>query len=388
LEVTPKHSPLGASICHRWWECPGSVALSAKMPEQETSFPAAEGTVAHNVAEEALKQMKKGKKFDIYSQIGNTYMEGDHEIEVTEEMCEAVIVYLDEIKRETHRFGTGWNFLSIEHPFNLRADKEAWGTNDASLYKPYDFVHVWDYKHGQGIVVDVENNKQLMYYALGAIQGKDVDRVITTIVQPRAYHPDGVVRSCEYTVSELLHFEDNLKKRIAATRKPDAPLKAGSHCKFCPALGDCPEVRAETNQVAKHAFESVQLNTSDQMVKLLEMTPRIVDFLKENEKQVKIKAERGEEISGFKLVKAKSNRIWRNENSVINKFRPVLGDSMFGKLKLLSPAQLEKLGKDLLKKDELLPFIDKPDKGLSLVADSDPRKAVDGVSPQEAFKDV
>jgi hypothetical protein len=388
-EEEPKHSPIGASICHRWWECPGSVALSAKIPEQESSFPADEGTGAHELGEKVLKARKLGKMATPYDFMGETVMVNDTEIEFTEEMCDAVEQYIKVINTECSRFGTGYNFLSIEQPFNLNVDPEAWGTNDASLYKPFDFLHIWDYKHGKGTVVEVENNKQLMYYALGALKGKgDVERVITTIVQPRAYHPDGPIRTCEYTLGQLHTFEEMLKEKIADTKDPKAPLKSGKHCKFCPAIGDCPEVRAETQIVAKEDFKAVQLNTTDNMIKLLEMTPRIIDFLKANAKELRTKAERGEKLSGFKLVKAKSNRIWKSETRVVSQFGAKLGDKMYEPGKMLSPAKMEKMAKGILAPDDLLPFIDKPDKGLTLVAESDPRKAFDGTSAKEAFIDV
>jgi len=385
----PKHSPIGASICHRWWECPGSVALCAKIPAQDSTFPADEGTGAHELGEMVLKAKKKGKNASVYDFMGETVMVNDNEIEFTEEMCDAVDIYITTINRECSRFGTGYPFLSVEQPFKLDIDKEAWGTNDASLYKPFDFIHIWDYKHGKGTVVEVEYNKQLMYYALGALKDKDdVERIITTIVQPRAYHPKGTIRTFEYTREQLMIFEAEMIEKIADTKKPDAPLKSGTHCKFCPAIGDCSAVRAETQMVAKEDFKSVQLNTSENMIKLLEMTPRITDFLKENARELRTRAERGEKLSGFKLVKAKSNRIWKSEARVVNQFRAKLGDKMYEPGKMLSPAKMEKMAKNILKPDELLPYIDKPDKGLTLVAESDPRKAFDGTSAKEAFENI
>lgn len=385
MDVEKRHSELGASTCHRWWECPGSVNLIRQCPEQEPSIAAATGTAAHELAEWALKMYKEGKKPAIYSRLGDTVMVDNHEIEITEEMIDAVDIYLKSVHTETYRLGTGYNYLEVEEKFNLDIDDEAWGTNDAFLYKPFDCIYLWDYKHGKGVVVEVKNNKQLMYYALGAIKNRqDVEKVVTRIVQPRAYHPDGPIRECVYTVAELKAFEIQLKIKIEATKEKNAPLKTGPHCKFCPAISECPEVREETYEVAKADFPSVSKIGTKEMAQLVNMAPRIVDFLKEVEQHLKNRMERGESVSGFKLVKAKSNRIWKSEARVIHEFRSKLGDSMF-KMKLLSPAQLEKAGKDVLNKDELLPYIEKPDKGLTLVKDSDPRPAVK-TSAVEDFK--
>lgn len=388
----PKHSPIGASICHRWWECPASVSLAASVVDEEVSIYAAEGTAAHEVGEALLNRIKTTKgcvpEAFLDNLIGTTIQVDDHEIEVTEEMCEAVDVYTNEIIEKVIDAKTGLNFLEVETAFNLDVDPEAWGTNDACLHVPFDHIHIWDYKHGQGTVVEVKNNKQLMYYALGALKGKDVEKVITTIVQPRAYHPDGPVRSHTYTIEELKEFEKEMEEKIALTRVNDPIIKTGSHCKFCKALSICPGVKKEVNAVAVEDFRSVQSNNSEKMTKLLEMTPRIIDFLKANEAEIKIRAERGEEISGFKLVKAKSNRIWKSDSRVISEFGSKFGENLYGPRKLLSPAKMEKLLKGKISKDALLPYIEKPDKGLSLVKESDPRKTVDNASPQNAFKDV
>ena len=54
--MAKKHSLLGPSSAKRWMSCPPSVRLTEKMPDT-TSPWAAEGTLAHDVAE--LKVKKK-----------------------------------------------------------------------------------------------------------------------------------------------------------------------------------------------------------------------------------------------------------------------------------------------------------------------------------------
>ncbi|MDY0410619.1 DUF2800 domain-containing protein [Virgibacillus soli] len=50
-------------------------------------------------------------------------------------------------------------------------------------------VHVIDFKYGQGVLVEVENNPQMMLYALGALNLfdaiYDINSVKMTIYQPR-----------------------------------------------------------------------------------------------------------------------------------------------------------------------------------------------------------
>ena len=47
------HAILGASSSHRWLACPGSIRLSAGMPNTGSVY-AEEGTAAHELAEKCL----------------------------------------------------------------------------------------------------------------------------------------------------------------------------------------------------------------------------------------------------------------------------------------------------------------------------------------------
>ena len=59
--------------------------------------------------------------------------------------------------------------LRVEVKFDLtHIDAEAFGTCDAVIVAPMNRIIVVDYKHGKGHAVEVENNHQLQYYALGA----------------------------------------------------------------------------------------------------------------------------------------------------------------------------------------------------------------------------
>ena len=48
------HSSIGASVCERYWHCPGSITLFGHL-KSAPSFYAAQGTVAHEIGERFLK---------------------------------------------------------------------------------------------------------------------------------------------------------------------------------------------------------------------------------------------------------------------------------------------------------------------------------------------
>lgn len=60
------HATLGPSSAKRWMTCTSSVALNAESGIYETNEAAEEGTLAHSVLEEALKDalIKLGHSFE------------------------------------------------------------------------------------------------------------------------------------------------------------------------------------------------------------------------------------------------------------------------------------------------------------------------------------
>ncbi len=248
MEDITTHSKIGASSCERFWNCEGSIALGDKAKREgmvkESSRFAKEGTAAHMLAEQCLKQNVCADdfidcRFDVEGEV----------FTVNQEMANAVQVYLDKIEHDINNFFDDVNVkFGYEEKFCLSdLDEEAYGTNDAYLFVPSEkLLIVYDYKHGKGIAVEVMQNRQLLYYALGCLQEhgynhlkSEVERVRLVIVQPRCKHKDGGVREEDYGIEYLMNFRNQLLTKILATKKPVLELHAGKHCKFCPATLIC-----------------------------------------------------------------------------------------------------------------------------------------------------
>lgn len=358
------HSTLGASSADRWFNCPGSVALAAKFPNVE-SVHAAEGTAAHALAELCLKEKTWPADF-LGTQIGD--------FEVTQDMVDAVQVYVDYV-RGVARGGK----LFFEKRFHLDfIDKRLFGTNDACVITPEGRLIVIDYKHGAGIAVDVESNPQLLYYTLGAAwdreEGtfhpyKDFENVI---VQPRAEHRDGPVRSYRFTWPVLFGFKRTLENAVARVDN-DPTLHPGDHCRFCPALGQCPAVHKEAMRIAKTDFTAtplVESLTPEQLSSMINYRSRLDKFLDAVEARAFQLLMSGEKIEGLKLVRGRTNRKWRNEEEVVKTFGPEHNNMIYQAPKLRSPADLEKdLGKDAV-----APFVEKTEGELQVAPITDKRK--------------
>lgn len=355
--------------------CAGSVRASASSPTPHTSSYAQEGTAAHALAELSLRGVVDPSTF-----LGQI-VEG---VEVTEEMCDNVRVYVAHCRT----FGSEQKY--IEHKFSLEAldpPRPMFGTADFVAYDRFtQTLTVVDLKYGKGVLVEVEDNPQLKYYALGAAltlpEGSVIDRVVMTIVQPRASHADGPIRSAEISYDDLCLFASELIAAAHRTMDENAPLKAGKWCRFCPASGNCSAQRNAAQLVAQTEFDLMPVDKPpmpdtlpdevfwDMMAKkhILE------DWLDAMTAAAYAKLERGEEVKGWKLVEKRANRRWANNEETVKYLAMQHGmrDEMWEK-KLKSPAQIEKIvGRKVLPDD----LLTKESSGFVMVRDTDTRPAV------------
>lgn len=386
------HSRIGASSCERWWNCPGSVREVAMMPPQKTSIFAAEGTAAHTIGERCLIT-----GVDATSYAGTTLEVDGYQIEITDEMCEAVQLYLDTIRTDMEMYQVHISDLQVEHKFHLDfIDPDAFGTNDCNIVIFGQKVIVYDYKHGSGVAVDAEDNKQGLFYALGAIQGHEVTEIEVVIVQPRAFHADGPVRRWAVTLEQLNQFAEDLKMRIEETKRPDAPLRSGDHCKktFCAAMASCPAVRKTVENAAMTVFSEQPVGklpdpsalTKVMLRRILEAMPMMDQWLRSVEAYAEAKANAGEEILGFKLVRGREgNRKWADEDIASGMLSDLMPEDKMFERKLMSPTKIEKiLGKEHKKQIDSL--ITRSEGKIILVSEDDPREAV-SPSAVQAFQD-
>ena len=255
------HARLSASGYYRWHKdaCPGSIRLCEGIPSK-TSKAAAEGTVAHELAEKALKL-----RMPLFLYEGQTFHASGYDIKITHEMIHAVELYVEAVREDTLRSDS--LFVEVSLTSSLQnIHPSLGGMSDVVLVKPTERkLKVYDYKHGKGIYVDVEGNKQLQYYALGAFLkygGRaPVDEVEVVVVQPR-YGGTEPIRSWSFDVLDLLAFEQTLVESANLTEDPDAPIRAGPWCRFCPAKAEAKcavymEAAAEEKTVDVDLFEDL-----------------------------------------------------------------------------------------------------------------------------------
>jgi hypothetical protein len=349
------------------------------MPNPESVW-AKEGTAAHMLAEQCLATNKQA------AELIGTEVYG---VEVTEEMADAVQVYLNWV-RELAANASSDSQEMVEFRFDVSQKlgvEGVYGTADHVLYDP-EIRTLWvtDYKHGSGLAVEVAHNKQLKYYALGALLSLNVPVVTVwmTIVQPRCFHPGGAIRSFSIDAVDLLEFEADLVDAIAETKKTDAALSAGPHCKFCPAHAVCPEFNTKALAVARAEFAPEKYDPKE-LAKTLKWLPVLKDFIKNVEAFAYREGMHGRIPPGFKLVNKRAMRKWKMPDlSAVAQALGVDADELYEK-KPLTPAQVEKKFKG--KKDEVFEFVEKTSTGLTLVPESDKRPAVSTNASDEFIRE-
>jgi hypothetical protein len=249
------------------------------------------------------------------------------------------------------------------------------------VYLADDTLHVWDFKYGVGIVVEVERNPQLMYYACGALEDlmlwDKVDKVVLHICQPRAVHSSGPVRSWEISTDDLAAWlEDELIPAMdrALTSRETA---SGEQCRFCPVRRyACPQLlkdREEMEALLELAEKAggVEKLSNDQIAQYLDLEIKMKIAGKAARSTGLARFLSGQEIPGWKMVKAKSNREWREDAEA--SLKAEYGKQAYTVPELKSPAQIEVLPKG---KDFATRYSSKPDNGYTLAKGADTRAAV------------
>jgi hypothetical protein len=352
--------------------------------------------------------------------IGRTIRTKEHAIEVDEEMAETARTYVDYVRG---RFGaSALNVLHIEQRFSLAALNppfDAGGTADAVIYHANERrLEVIDLKGGRGVVVEAEGNKQLRTYALGAVLANpalDVGTVQVTIVQPRAGRD--AIRSEEFDPVELMEWTSDLmdamrssslamaayaevRGEVSREEWGETNLRAGEHCRFCPARAICPTQEKAALEAAGVWFDDLdqpQLkNAPDELdparlARVLDAAGMIEDWLNAVRALAHNLAQAGTEIPGYVLVEKIGRRRWKDEAAAEVALSDLPDDVVF-ETKLRSIAQIEKaLGAKRKREFEglLSSLVETPVTGLNLVrAGKTTRPAVKGGSAHSLLSPV
>lgn len=360
----------------RWEPCPGSVALSATIEQRVSSVAAEEGTIAHDLAA-------------IWLETGLPPVFPD--LEMFQAVGEYVATCNKFYSPEHQRLGAIRGFEthfdhSAKHP-------GVYGTTDYWVYWPWlKHLTVIDFKYGAGKFVEVKENPQCLYYVVGLALAHpefDVATAEIGIVQPRCRANTGTETTRFWSTDwfEIEKFKTRMLKAIERTNEPNAPLKMGDHCIFCPAKAICPEQQKERDLALQREFilkPGTKVYDVRELAKALSMREALRAYLKALDEFAYAEMKAGVDVPGFKLVEKLGQRKYKDAALTLNTLRAAgFSDSVTcTKPELLSPAQLEKAipaFKEVLKEHTI-----KESSGLTVVEVSDKREAVK-VQPEKEF---
>lgn len=377
------HSLFSPSSSERWWNCAFSVKANADAP-RKTSIYAAEGTAAHELAANILNKLWVLKTDESAEEwIGEKIEVEDFIIEVTEDMANAVQVYIDEIKRiiATDN-GQGKMYIEMWQPLTLH-DEACGGTLDAMYVSDVlKKIYVRDYKHGAGYAVEADDNRQLLQYGATLLDAaRHIMDFDLGIVQPRKAHTGGAVRSKVYSRALIRDYLLDMSKKILDIKTNPNEAKSGKWCKWCAISGNCKAQMEDKSNAIINQLDSAALVptlTPEQMRKALDMEDEVLDFFKALRERVMDFASNGGTIPGYKRVEKFGHRKWKNEESAATVLELSIGDAAYEK-KLLSPAKAEKLfGKGKKGKEDFQnncgDLVETPSTGFALVPVDDARE--------------
>ena len=304
-----KHAVLSASSSHRWLSCTPSARLEQEFEDRETEA-AAEGTAAHALCEHKLRRALKMQSRRPVSQYDSEEMEA-----YTDGYVQFVLETLAEVK---------WHcsdpIISIEQRLDFSCYvPEGFGTGDCVIIADHT-LHIIDFKYGQGVLVEAENNPQMMLYALGALRAYDalydVGEVAMTIYQPRREN----ISTWTISVDALKAWaKEVLTPRAKLAFEGKGDYRPGAWCVFCKAAVKCRARAEEKLALAQYEFAQPPILSDAEIEDILGRLDDLTRWAEEIRAYAQDAAvNHGKQWRGYKVVEGRSIRKYTDEAAVID----------------------------------------------------------------------
>ena len=361
-----KHAILSASSSHRWLNCTPSARLELEFEDRETEA-AAEGTAAHALCEHKLRRALKMRSRKPVSK---------YDCEEMDIHTDAYVQFVLETIAEARQVCSD-PIVNIEQRLDFSCYvPDGFGTGDCIIVADKT-LHIIDFKYGQGVLVEAEQNPQMMLYALGALRIYDtlydIEEVAMTIYQPRREN----ISTWRLDVDALKTWaEEELKPRAALAFEGSGDYYPGPWCTFCRAAVMC-RVRAEEKlRLAQYEFAKPPLLTDAEIEDILDALTDLTSWANEILAYAQDAAlNHGKQWRGWKIVEGRSTRKYIDEQAVADAAREAGYHDIYRKT-LLPLTEMERLmGKDNFKAI-LGDLVHKPAGKPTLVPASDKRPAI------------
>ena len=362
-----KHAILSASSSHRWLNCSPSARLEQEFEDRETEA-AAEGTAAHALCEHklrrALKLQSRRKPISRY--------DCDEMDMHTDNYVQFVLETLSEARQHCPD-----PLINIEQRLDFSCYvPDGFGTGDCIIISDKT-MHVIDFKYGQGVLVEAEQNPQMMLYALGALRLfdslYDIEDVAMTIYQPRREN----ISTWTISVADLKNWaQEELIPRAKLAFEGKGDFMPGPWCTFCKAAVKCRARAEEKLRLAQYEFARPPLLTDAEIEEILGKLDDLTRWAEEIKAYAQDAAlNHGKQWHGYKVVEGRSVRKYSNEDAVVEVSNAAGYHDIFRKT-LLPITEMEKLMGKQEFQSILGGLIVKPAGKPTLVPASDKRPAI------------
>ena len=354
---------VGGSTAKRVINCPGSVALVATMPQQEGSSYANEGSLLHEAIAIVLDTACAPEDMVGFEAHGLT---------LTQDLLERKLLPALNLLNE-YDPATKLEFKTEEVVSFGDLMPGVFGSSDI-VGRLEGRAVILDWKFGDGVMVEAEENMQLMFYAAAALRTPacawafdGVTEIDCVIIQPP------YIRVWTTTLDRIAAFERQLVRAVAASGLPSAPLADGDWCKWCTAKPICPIKTGQLDRIKQVAMQSIDV---DKLASYLAVADDVEDFIKSVRALAHQMLENDMPVPGYKLVAKRATRHWADPTTAQDALIGLgLTKTDVTKTELLSVAQAEKV----LKKHKIdLPsdMVVAVSSGSTLAVETDPRPAV------------
>lgn len=299
---------LRPSSAATWLVCSGSVVMREAFPETSEdgdSDVTEDGTACHWLASEIWEVR--------FPEEGS--LSPNHRV-LTEEMFEGVDMYHDTLRCPR------WAGADVYCEKPMRFDF-IWpgmtGTPDAWTYHPQLGIRVVDLKFGFRFV-EVMDNTQLSLYALAVgrlLQLPPSTPVELVIVQPRANHRSGPVRTWRTTLGQLELIVQPLRDAAARAMSPHPMCVANPGCLDCAGAHACDTFHNATWGAVELTYAaSPHLLSPQELGRELSLLDEAASKIKARLAALKVQAEdeirRGKILPGWDMGSTYAREGWRS----------------------------------------------------------------------------
>lgn len=378
------HALLGASSSKRWLTCTPSARLCETMPEETTTF-AAEGTLAHEIAE--LKLRKAYLEPMSTRQFNATMKKLQASPLFTPDMPGYVDRYVDYVATIVHGRSSP-PFVAVEKRLDYSDwAPEGFGTGDCVILSGRE-LWVNDLKYGKGVPVSAEGNTQMRLYALGALREfgciYPIETVHMAIVQPRL---DDISEDT-IQAADLLAWGETIKPRAQKAWAGEGEYVPGEHCRFCRARKIC-RARTESHTALEDfGFKRTPLLSDTEVAQILTRAANLESWVHDLREYALQALLRGAEIPGWKAVEGRSTRKFTSTDKAFATLQANgYDESLLFNREPLSVAAIETLIGKKLYRELLDGYVARQPGKPTLAPQSDKRDAIDPSSAQHDFKE-